>query len=1144
VRVRIGVVAGAALVLALAGAGGQASLAGPPVNQCGTVRSCATVTIGAGTYLGNGSGSIASAPEGIACTVSATQLTGACSFQFSWPAFGTAPVVTLTATPATGSLVTQYAGRSVPPSAQPVTTTVELAPGGAYEERSLGFTLASYTLQVARSGTGTGRVEATQYGIDCGTACSASFLYGATLPLTAVPDKGSVFTRWGGACEGQGLTCTYTSAKDDTATAVFDRAGTPPSPPTPPPPTPPPPTQPPPPPTQPPPPTKPPPRPGRPVARVVSGVSKTLRHGLWLSAGASSARNTKIVRYDWDIDGDGRFDLPCGVGLSAMSTTFLHAGPQRVRVRVTDSKGATATITRLVSVPRRAVSGAVSGKFRVPVADCENPGGDNQPDRADCVKTFAFGLVQVNSRGKPEDCFTLQAIVEQRIVNGGRRATASSASTRLFRYHATVKGPVSLNGIYVPLPESVKTEYDSSKHTLGLGEVRVQVGPYRLPGADLSVTVDPDTSGKFRLFDQSVPSKVRKAVSGLPLRSVQIDLVPGGGSDTTFNVALPNIFTFPGEAEIQGRVVLHADNATGVKLDGMRLGPVPLVYIGPLAVRDLFFEWSVSKQTWAGGAELPLFEGSPFALRAAPPPPDAGFAVRNGRFVHAGAALDIPLPPYPEVFPGVGLKRIGIAIGTNPTRFTGDVSAVLAQGLVDVDGEVSVIFATTQAPYLVPGEGLGASLAALSGRVLTTTSVAIGGSVKLRVPVIKELPLGNAHVFYAFPDYVEFGGDVSFDEEYFSIKGNVAGFVALGPKTFDLEGGITACVKTVIDRCFDAGGVVSSKGIAYCGVIPLPTPFGIVPAPGGIGYRWGDALPDIMLFSCDRGPYRETRPASTLALASLAAPFAGTSFTLPAGLPSALVRVRGTGGAPLLTLTGPKGEHFVTGPSGSGSKNFYALPFPKQNVTLVALRGPSPGRWTVTQQPASVPLAEVSTAVGLAPPKVTGRVTAKGRSELLSYRVEPASGQVVTFVERATGVNRVLGTARGAHGTLRFLPANGPAGRRQIVALVTRRGVLSRTIRVARFTTRRPSPPARPRGLRALARGSTIRISWVRVPGAARYAVSVRLTDGRRVLRLTRSTRLAVGKLGTRPRGSVSVLALRADRSRGPAAMVVIAARR
>jgi len=1115
--------------------GGGPATAGPPVNQCGTTRYCTTLTIEAGSYLGPGSGSITSVPEGIACTVAAAAQSGTCSFQFSWPIFADAPSVTLTATPAAGSLVAAASSPVVStggaaPSTQPLTYLIRtLAPGGSFVVRPFTFSLAAYTLRVATSGPGGGRVEATQYGIACGTDCSTSLPYGSSLPLTAVPDTGSVFARWDGACAGQGASCTVTIARDDTATAVFDKAsggGPPPPPPPPPPPQP---------------PTKPPAGTHPPVASVVPGVSKTLPRAIWLNAAGSTPSSTaRIVRYDWDVNDDGRFDLPCGVGLSAMSTTFLHAGPQTVRLRVTDSAGRVATATQRVLVPASAVS-RVGGRLGT-VADCENPGGDNQPDRADCVKTFAFGLVQVNSRGKPEDCFTLQAIVSQRIVGKGHRAAAVLASTRLFRYHATIKGPVSLNGIYLPLPESVKTEYDSQKRTLGLGHVRPQVGPYKLPGADLSLTVTPNAGGTFRLFDQSMPSAVRKAVAGLPLRSVQIDLVPGGGSDTSFNVALPNIFTFPGEPEILGRVVLHADNATGVELDGMRLGPVPLVYIGPLAVRDLFFEWSARKQTWAGGAELPLFEGSPYALRAAPPPPDAGFAVRNGRFVHAGAALDIPLPPYPEVFPGVGLKRIGIAIGVHPTRFTGDVSAVLAQGLVDVDGEVTAIFATPDVPYLVPDEGLGASLAPLAGRLLTTTSLAVGGNLKLRVPVVKELQLASAHVFYSYPDYVEFGGDVSFDEEYFSIKGGASGFVALGPKTFDLEGGITACLKEVIDKCFDAGAVVSTKGIAYCGVIPLPTPFGIVLAPGGIGYRWGDTLPDIMLFSCDRGPYRESRPASTLALASLAAPFAGTSFTLPAGLPSALVRVSGSGGAPLLTLTGPKGEHIVTSGTGSGGRDFYVLPFPKQHVTLVALRRPAAGRWTVTARPGSPAITTVATAAGLPEAQVTGVVTGRGRSFTLAYRTVPATGQVVTFVERA-GVNRVLGRARGTKGTLRFSETGTSGGKRRIVALVSRNGLPTRSLTIASFTVRRAPPPAAPRRLRAVARGSALRVSWRRVPGAARYAVSLRLADGQRLARITHTPRASFARLGTRPRGRVTVLALRADGVHGRTAAVSITRR-
>src|SRR5439155_15230998 len=140
----------------------------------------------------------------------------------------------------------------------------------------------------------------------------------------------------------------------------------------------------------------------------------------------------------------------------------------------------------------------------------------------------------------------------------------------------------------------------------------------------------------------------------------------------------------------------------------------------------------------------------PVALDAAPPPADNGVGIREGRFDHGGFGLTFLHPPYPEVFPGVGLKSIKVAIGINPTRFTGEITAALLQGLVEADGEAFVVFPSQRTPYVVPDEGLGPALEPLSGRTLDSTSLAIGGDMKLKVPVIGSVPLLKSYIFYSF----------------------------------------------------------------------------------------------------------------------------------------------------------------------------------------------------------------------------------------------------------------------------------------------------------------------------------------------------------------------------------------------------------
>jgi hypothetical protein len=76
-------------------------------------------------------------------------------------------------------------------------------------------------LTVAKAGNGSGTVTSNAAGINCGTACSATFEIGSSVVLTATPAVGTSFAGWtGSGCSGTG-TCTVPINAAKSVTATF-----------------------------------------------------------------------------------------------------------------------------------------------------------------------------------------------------------------------------------------------------------------------------------------------------------------------------------------------------------------------------------------------------------------------------------------------------------------------------------------------------------------------------------------------------------------------------------------------------------------------------------------------------------------------------------------------------------------------------------------------------------------------------------------------------------------------------------------------------------------------------------------------------------------------------------------------------------
>jgi hypothetical protein len=175
----------------------------------GTFEPIPQFTLTAAT-AGAGTGTVASLPSGIACGATCTH------------DYDDGTEVTLTATPAAGSIFTGWSGAC---TASAGTCTVTLS-----QARSATATFVPtprYTLTVAHSG-GDGIVRTGDNAdLDCGATCSVTYVQGTGVVLVADAAGGSQLIGWTGACAGQGRVCLVTLADQDLATTAIFSVSTP-----------------------------------------------------------------------------------------------------------------------------------------------------------------------------------------------------------------------------------------------------------------------------------------------------------------------------------------------------------------------------------------------------------------------------------------------------------------------------------------------------------------------------------------------------------------------------------------------------------------------------------------------------------------------------------------------------------------------------------------------------------------------------------------------------------------------------------------------------------------------------------------------------------------------------------------------------
>jgi hypothetical protein len=536
-------------------------------------------------------------------------------------------------------------------------------------------------------------------------------------------------------------------------------------------------------------------------------------------------------------------------------------------------------------------------------------------------------------------------------------------------------------------------------------------------------------------------------------------------------VVIPVSLTLPPYmGGITGSATLQADNANGLKLSSLHIG-VPDLPLGALEVKNLSIDYAATGNVWTGSATLNIPAGTPyFGI-------DVAVRFDDGDFTMGSFNVNVPFPGVP-VFTDTYLDGFGGGFDIHPDKrsFHGSISVGAIpldppNYTIGVTGTVTITF-NSNGPVVLEADGSGS---------------------------VHGFNIANAKLLFQTNGYFEVNGNVDLDLDVAELKASLDAFVDLPAKEFSAN--VNGDLEIAGYSAISAQAVISSLGVAACG-----SDFGLH---AGLSYPWG-GTPDASVGtgSCDLSPF-EVKPVSVASVAGRSGRTRVAEVATAAGTPFEDIAVTGSGAPPSVVLTSPGGKTVVPvgfGP-GAASAPAVALTVPKTSTTYVMVRNPGSGAWKVSATPGSSAITQVRQARGYPAPTLHAKVSGHGATRKLTYTVTKRPGLSVAFAERAHRVYRILGTAKGAHGMLRFTPAAGSAGKRTVYAIVSEGGVARESVPVTSYKAPAPATPARVRGLHVRRHGRKFAISFGSAHGAAYYLLTVRGTDGRHLLRIIRGRR-------------------------------------
>ncbi len=568
------------------------------------------------------------------------------------------------------------------------------------------------------------------------------------------------------------------------------------------------------------------------------------------------------------------------------------------------------------------------------------------------------------------------------------------------------------------------------------------------------------------------------AIKGFPLQGEAKVTLRGNGAEIAANASIESL------GGVSGGVTLTATAEEGLRLDAINM-KIGQARVGPIPISDVSLAYTRTPEgdRWEGGATLEL-PGPKIASLT------GSAAFLNGRFAEGRGELTGSV----AVFPGIFITKVRAGLVLEPEfGFSGGM-------------------ALSAGPRV-----LGVTAASIDGTFTyqsgTPALFRINGDISL-----VRVKLAGGELAYRTNGQITMRGNLDLTLGPAGFTGDLAGFVD-GLRAFSAEGKGKIGVNGIPG--LEGDGLVSSIGAAACGKALFVR--------AGFGVRWEDfPKPKIMVGSCGIGDWR-VAPA-------LASQAGSRTYRVRRGTRQLTLSAVGEGAAPAVTLRGPGGVTFSAPATGALIEpNRLAFRYEGDATSYFAVGRPRAGRWTLTADPGSVPVTQFRRAGDIQVARIAARVSGRGASRRLRWRVSRQSRLRVTFLERSSAGTRRIAVTRGGRGSVRFRPATAASPRRRVVAFVERRGLPEDRRTVERFRAR-SARPARPRRVGVRRRGTTVAITWTRSRGASRHEVRVRISDGRTLLFLPRrARRVRVGGISRRDRVVARVRGLdRAGRA-GPA---------